>query len=411
MIHNILQAVENHVSKIYKEKSPPENIYHDLAHTHSVVQSINKIGSASKLSDDELEKVMIAGWFHDIGYIESGENHEEISSDYARKFLESIEYPDDKILQVIDCIMATKIPSDPQETMEKVICDADLHHLGEKEFFDKNELFRTEYEKRNNEIVSEFDWIKRNIDFFTQHKYYTKYAREKYDEQKSANLLKLQKKFRKKLKKLEDDKIKEEKIAVDKEKIEIKKQIEKKAERGIETMFRNTMRTHVSFSSMADSKANIMISVNTLMLGAVATILARKLDTNPHLIIPTLVLSIVCLTTLVFAIMVTRPKITSGTFTKEDIEKKRANLLFFGNFYNMNLKDFTWGMQQMMNDKDYLYGCMINDFYYLGQVLGKKYKNLRICYNIFMYGFIISIILFVVFIALNPGGTHIDLLE
>ena len=56
-------------------------------------------------------------------------------------------------------------------------------------------------------------------------------------------------------------------------------------------------------------------------------------------------------------------------------------------------------------------GSMINDFYYLGQVLGKKYKNLRICYNIFMYGFIIAVILFAVFIALNPGGTQIDLLE
>jgi len=176
-------------------------------------------------------------------------------------------------------------------------------------------------------------------------------------------------------------------------------------------MFRNTMRTHVSFSSMADSKANIMISVNTLLLGAIATILARKLDTNPHLIIPTLSLSLVSLTTLIFAILVTRPKITSGTFTKEDIENKRANLLFFGNFYNMNLENFTWGMLEMMNDKDYLYGSMIKDFYFLGQVLGKKYKNLRICYSIFMYGFIISILLFVVFIALNPGGTQIDILE
>ena len=81
-------------------------------------------------------------------------------------------------------------------------------------------------------------------------------------------------------------------------------------------MFRNVMRTHVSFSSMADSKANIMISVNTLLFGAVFTILARKLDTNPHLIIPTIVLTIVSLVTLIMAVRVTRPSISSGLFTE-----------------------------------------------------------------------------------------------
>ena len=61
-------------------------------------------------------------------------------------------------------------------------------------------------------------------------------------------------------------------------------------------------------------------------------------------------------------------------FTKDDIMNKDTNLLFFGNFYKMNLKDFTWGMEEMMNNRDFLYGSMIKDFYFLGQVLGRKYK-------------------------------------
>jgi hypothetical protein len=98
-----------------------------------------------------------------------------------------------------------------------------------------------------------------------------------------------------------------------KEKIKTDKQVI----RGIETMFRNVMRTHVEFSGMADSKANIMISVNTLLLTAIIAILARKLDTNPHLILPTaLITTVVSLVTLIYAVVVTRPKITSGIFTK-----------------------------------------------------------------------------------------------
>ena len=155
----------------------------------------------------------------------------------------------------------------------------------------------------------------------------------------------------------------------------------KKSDRGIETMFRNVMRTHVSFSSMADGKASIMISVNTLLLGAIFTILASKLDANPYLIIPSVVLTIVSLTTLVFAVLVTRPSISSGVFTRKDIENKDTNLLFFGNFHKMNLDDFTWGMTEMMEDKNYLYGSMIKDFSFVVCVnlifIGDLMKNFQ----------------------------------
>ena len=107
-----------------------------------------------------------------------------------------------------------------------------------------------------------------------------------------------------------------------------------------------------------------------------------------------IVLLMVCLTALVFAILSTRPKITEGTFTREDIEQKQSNLLFFGNFYKMELKDFHWGMTEMIKDSDFLYSSMTRDLYYLGIVLAKKYRFLRLCYTVFMYGLIISVLFF-----------------
>jgi hypothetical protein len=76
----------------------------------------------------------------------------------------------------------------------------------------------------------------------------------------------------------------------------------------------------------------------------------------------------------------------------------------------MDLKNFQWGMLEMMNDKDYLYGNMIKDFYYLGQVLGKKYKYLRVCYNIFMYGLIISIIAFAIAVLIYEKPTDLGVI-
>jgi hypothetical protein len=120
------------------------------------------------------------------------------------------------------------------------------------------------------------------------------------------------------------------------------------------------------------------------------------LEDNEYLIIPTVLLVSVCLATMVFAILATRPNISKGKFKREDIKNKRTNLLFFGNFYGMEIENYEWAMKEMMRDGDYLYGSMIKDIYYLGKVLGQKYKYLRISYNIFMFGFVIAILSFVI---------------
>jgi carbon starvation protein CstA len=146
-----------------------------------------------------------------------------------------------------------------------------------------------------------------------------------------------------------------------------------------------------------------MISTNAIIISIVFGLLLSKLDTHPFLTIPTVILLAVCLTAMIFAILATRPTITRGTFTREDIEQKRANLLFFGNFYNSRLEDFEWGMKEMMNDREYLYGSMIRDLYYLGRVLGKKYRMLRICYTIFMYGLVVSVLAFLIALLTAPA--------
>ncbi len=405
--NKISKLVEEHVIKFFKTQGPSENIYHDLRHTEEVVESALHIGKHSGLNEEELEILTIAAWFHDSGYAEKSEGHEEISANNAERFLKERNYPADKIEKVKGCIRATKVPQSPKNLLEEVICDADLHHFGQENFFRKSELLRVEAEHRGNKMFDELDWLEDNIDFLTRHKFFTKYARENYEEQKNEHILKLQKKLRKKHKKLEKEKLTEDKLSLEKEKFEKKKEDDKKAGRSVETMFRNVMRTHVSFSAMADNKANIMISVNTIIITIIVSVMLRKLDNNPHLIIPTAIITFVSLVTLVFAILVTRPTVTEGRFTKEDIKNKKANLLFFGNFYNMDLKDFEWGMSEMIEDRNYLYGSMIKDFYFLGLVLGKKYRYLRICYTIFMFGLVVSVIAYAIAFAMYPEGTNI----
>ncbi len=175
----------------------------------------------------------------------------------------------------------------------------------------------------------------------------------------------------------------------------------KKKNRGVETLFRITSKNHIEFSSIADHKANILIHINALVLSITITLLVRHMDEYIHLLIPTVILLSVCLLTIIFATLSTRPKITEGKISKEDIKLGKGNLLFFGNFFKMPLNDYEWGVNQLLNDDKYLYDSMIRDIYHIGQVLAKKYFYLRIAYNIFMYGLIVSVLAFLTTLLLH----------
>ena len=160
-------------------------------------------------------------------------------------------------------------------------------------------------------------------------------------------------------------------------------------------MFRLTARNQINLSSIADNKSNILISVNTIIISIVLTVLVSRFTEYPEIILPSLVFLFVSLITIIFAILSTRPNISSGTFTKDDIKAKKVNLLFFGNFYNMSLDEYDWALEEMMRDDDYLYSIMIKDQYFLGKVLARKYKLLRKAYNFFMFGLIITVLTYV----------------
>jgi hypothetical protein len=97
---------------------------------------------------------------------------------------------------------------------------------------------------------------------------------------------------------------------------------------------------------------------------------------------------------MVLAVMATRPNVTEGEFSKEDVENKKVNLLFFGNFHKMTLSQYQWAIEELVKDKDYIYSSLTKDLYFLGLVLNRKYKILYWTYTIFMAGVIISVLSF-----------------
>ena len=414
----LIAQIKSYVVRLFDEHPKPELTYHNLAHTEGVVHMAEKLAHHYGLVPNQRLVVLAAAWFHDVGYLLGPKSeHEEKGAEVAATFLKAQSVAQDLINQVQQCIRATKLPQKPTNLLEEIVCDADLSHLGSDTFKDQTKLLRKELEQLTDSEISGSEWRQSNINFLSSHHYFTPYAQKHLDEGKQKNIEQIrQKDAEKKEKKKEvevpvpeltnSDLTNPEPASTDSlpeltavfpplpEKKK-KKDKDDKPERGIETMFRTTSTNHLRLSEIADSKANIMISVNSIMVSVVVSLLAPRIENHPHLILPTTIFIVTALLTIIFSVLATRPNVTQGRFSKEDIQDKKANLLFFGNFYNMTLDDYEWGIRAMMADSDFLYSSMTRDIYFLGVVLSKKYKLLRVAYNIFMFGFVVSVFAFI----------------
>ncbi len=380
----IVDKTKHFVSKLLTEKLDSKFLYHNLRHTQRVVKSTKELLNYYNLEEVENERLLLASWFHDVGHINGWEDHEESSCEIAREFLEKNDYQPEGIEQVCSLIMATKMCNTPSNLMEGIIRDADISHFAKKSYWETTDFLKEELKELGVADYSAKEWRDKNIKMFrTKHNFFTDYAKENWEEGKQQNLKKLLK-----------EKKAEKKIAK-KEALKAKYKSES-PDRSVQTLYRVTLRNHLKLSDIADTKANILLSVNAIIISLVLANLLTKLDnpSNTYMIYPTFILILFSVVSMVLSVLATRPNITSGKFTKEDVEKRRVNLLFFGNFHQMGLEEYQSAVQELVKDKDYVYSSLTKDLYYLGIVLNRKYKILRLTYNIFMFGIIISVIAF-----------------
>ena len=402
-LDNLLAEIESYVENMYQDHPDHRLLYHNIHHIRDVVSGVITICGQCSLDEKSCFPIIAAAWFHDTGYLFSGpENHEQVSAVKASEYLEGRGVDAEVINKVTDCIMATKVPQQPKDLQGQIICDADLFHFGKPGFLEKSKMLKKETELFTGKELNGSQWRDVTIGFMTGHTYFTDFALRELAPQKEKYLEELRtKQGKKKAEKSSPETGAKAEISESQEdKPSKKKKKKNKADkdelptRGVETLFRLTSKNHMEMSSMADSKAGIMISVNSIIISVVLSVLMRRLEDYPHLVIPTVILLLVNISTIIFAVLATRPKILGGQFTQEDIDNRKINLLFFGHFHRMSLEAYQDGIRQMLADKEYLYSSLVKDIYYLGVVLGRKYKFLRISYTIFMYGLIIAVATF-----------------
>ncbi|WP_347374568.1 Pycsar system effector family protein [Aequorivita sp. Q41] len=387
---NIVQTADNFIFQLFKDKLPNTFVYHNYTHSKRVYKSINEIIENSQIDVKDATILRLSALLHDTGYTVSRENHEEESVKIAVDFLKKQKVENAIIEGVEKCILATKFKNTtPSSELEKIIRDADSSHFGKEYFEEASEFLRQEFLFQNVHNYSAKEWLDENIKFLVEnHQFYTDYALKNWQPVKEENLSNLLSKRKKDKAKLQKEKVK----------AQLKAQYKNDSpERGIQTFYRTALRNHMKLSDIADTKANIMLSVNAIIISLVLSNLISKLDNNNYLIIPTAIFILFSAITMILAVIATRPNVTRGEFTKEDVANKSVNLTFFGNFHKMELEQYEWAIEELLKDRNYVYKSLTKDLYFLGKVLDRKYRILRLTYTIFVAGTIISLISFAVF--------------
>jgi predicted metal-dependent HD superfamily phosphohydrolase len=380
------------ISNLLITELPGSFLYHNLDHTIRVYKNTLELIDHSSVTDKEKKALLLASLFHDTGHIHGPDDHERNSVDIATKFLRENNAEEGLIELVSQLILCTKYDTAPKNELEYIIRDADTSHFAKDYFRESSELLRQDLKLQGKHVFNKRQWLDENIELMhSNHSYYTEFAKEHWTPLKEQNISKMM----------------EEKKKLDLEKFDKKKEFKKylkskDPERAIQSVFRITLRNHIKLSDIADTKANILLSVNAIIISITLSTLIPKLDnpSNHHLIIPSIIFIFFTITSIILSVLATRPNVTSGKFTKEDVEKKKVNLLFFGNFHKMKLDDYEWAMNEMLSDKEYVYSSMTKDLYFLGAVLQKKYSLLRLTYNIFMIGILTSVMAFTIALIL-----------
>ena len=186
----INKQMNDFVIGLLKNKIPLSYYYHNYEHTLYVVNKVEEIGMHENCSAKELELLSIAALWHDTGYINTYKGHEEESCKLARQYLPGYYYSTDDINTICAMIMATKIPQSPQTKPEEILADADLEYLGGgNAALLANNLFKEL--NALNPLLTEADWNKTEINFLTEHRYFTGYCKANKEHIKQAYLKRL----------------------------------------------------------------------------------------------------------------------------------------------------------------------------------------------------------------------------
>lgn len=384
----LLVGARTFLTRLYAERHDARMVFHNVRLGEATAALAQEIAAETQAGEETFELVRLAGLFLPIGYLFDYQKPMENSISTSRQFLRDRGCSSSQIEKISNCIQVGFGAQAPVTDEERIVADAYAVSSLLRDTSERSALLRLERELVSGQTLTKSEWARQFGNLLLKVRLYTPFAQTQY-EGDLFNALLLQRRIAEKA---------ESRMAVGQKQVERPFQYleEDPPLRGVLAFFRTGYRNHINLSAIADNKAHIMISVNSILISVLISAISyhNMAQTNPGVLLPVVIFLVTGLASLTFAVLAARPKVTM--FNRQITDKKivMKNMIFFGNFVHLKLEDYEEMLDEVFRDSELMYGNMSRDLYFLGQVLDKKYRYLTISYNIFMMGFVATVLTF-----------------
>lgn len=375
------------VLNLFNQKSDSRLVFHSYRQANEFVKNVNVLAQANGSTEGEWEEAVLAAWFFNAGYLLDNRNPASKSMELAGKFFTAYDLEKEKRVAVLKAIETVHNGEPSKNAATQMLSDAVNAVLYGSEFFENAPLWKLEQELLLDQYFERKEWQHFLMKNLREVKFFTAHAKVNFEPIVANHIVSV----KQRIEKLEK---REQPVVVDSDKPF--GNLEPRINSGVQTFFRTNYRTHINLSAIADQKANIMISVNAILISVIISVISYRnmTETNPAILMPVLIFLVTGLASLIFAVLAARPKVTSVINDGTPLEEAKKHLVFFGNFVSLKVEKYEELLEEMFQDTGLLYGNLSRDLYYLGKVLDRKYRFLSISYNIFMVGFAATVLTF-----------------
>jgi hypothetical protein len=375
----------------YFENNAADSIYYSYRFISQLAKEAKKIAKANSLTGMDYQGIIVAVWFRYVGVTNIALGRTVEMNQILTLFFTESDYPLEeriRIEKVIDFIVSG---AEAATIFEQIVSDAIYSQLASNDILENILLLQQETNRLNGNNKEELDFDKFFLKLFIKTRYYTDYAIENYAVQKQKNFQLLEKRVAK-LKETEIRKIKEN------YKVEGTLLLNNKE---TEDFFKLAFRNYNHLISVADSKASLLINVNSIIISVMLAFVLGRIERNMFLLWPAVMLLSVCTITILLSILASRPQRTSFTGDKQS---NCCQKFFFGSFdlIDKNFTKVNWDEYlKQLNDlfsqpREIVYVEVYKESYNVRKVLSRKFNYLSIAYWVFLAGLILSIIAFVI---------------
>lgn len=388
---SIVKAALDYANDFFNANHNTNLVFHNYQHASTVVAIIEQIATQESISSEKKNAAQLAAVFYNVGYANDSEAFFDEAINVANDYLSKNQVDQTLRSETINCLNVLDKNSFAVSESQKLFLDGINAHELASNLETSASIQKMELELVGEKKISNITWNENRLGRLLEAKFHFPYAKVNFEPTLANNILTYKQK-------VERNKLNGPK-SWDVDQLRHFQSIERKIPNSAnQTFFRTNYRNHINLSAIADNKANIMISVNAILISVLISVLSYRniTETNPRVLMPVVIFLISGLASLVFAVLSARPKVTKVNVGKRDQEEIKKNITFFGNFVGMKIEEYEAAMDSMLRDSELVYGNMTRDLYYLGQVLDRKYRFLTISYNIFMVGFAATVLTFMV---------------